>query len=169
MATLLSTQTRARRVWRRLGAPEALVPLQRRIGLGGRCCTSCPIRNRWVLVALHPSHRHSVVEAGLQDCKALVGLRPLASKGDLLLCRQDDLTTCSSVFSCGIPRQLLRRGVSTQLGHHLVHQLVAVVLNRPGFHRFGLLGRTPCQVGIHQLLESRTLTLFLDFLLLRLL
>ena len=74
--------------------------------------------------------------------------------------------TCSSVLSLGIPCQLLQRGVSAQFGNHLVHQFVAMVLDRPGFHRFGLLGRTPCHVGIHQMLKGRTTSPLLALLLL---
>ena len=86
-----------------------------------------------------------MVKAGLEDSKALVGLRTLASVGDLLLGSKDHLTSCSSVLPLGIPTQLRHWGVGTQFRHYLVHQLVPIVPNGPGFHRVGLLGGTTLQ------------------------
>ena len=139
-------------------------------GWTGRwCCLRCAVWDSRVLIAFHQSRRNRVVKAGLEDSKALVGLRPLASVGDLLLGRKNHLTSCSSVLPLGIPTQLRHWGVGTQFRHHLVHQLVPIIPNGPGFHGFGLLGGTPRQEVLHQLNEGRTTTPLLEVFLLLLL
>ena len=110
-----------------------------------------------------------MVKAGLENSKALVGLRTLSSHRDLLFGSKANLPTSSAVPTHCIPTEVRHRSVRTQFRHHLVHQLVPIVPNGPGFHRFGLLDGTPLQEVLQQLTEGRTTAPLLEVFLLLLL